>query len=461
MTRRAASGGVRAALLLAVGAACYANALGGDFVWDDRLTGPAAPLGVAALVTQRAGAYYRPVVMLSFALERGLWGAVPAGFHVANVLYHLGVAWLLGTLVEGLGVGAGAALASALVFAAHPVQSEAVTYVSGRTDVLAALFVLTALLAWRRAWRATDAWAIASAAGFALALLCKEAAVAIPLVLLVPGAHPAGHPPRPVLPLAAAAIWLVAWAASGEPGLRVPGLAHRLPAIGVAALTYGRLLLWPADLHLERFVPVPGWSLAAGLAVWVVLAALGLGLLRLGRRVPGGPVLLGLAVLAYAPGSGVVPAYPAIADRALFTPEHFLYLPLLGLAPLVVAGVASARPRGATVLLAVVLAAWVVVIVARNRDWRDEETLFRHTVAFDPPAARVWFNLGNLALAGGRLDEAERLYRAALAREPGDGAAHLNLGITLQRRGALAEAEEEYRRAVASDPHLAERLRRP
>jgi tetratricopeptide (TPR) repeat protein len=106
--------------------------------------------------------------------------------------------------------------------------------------------------------------------------------------------------------------------------------------------------------------------------------------------------------------------------------------------------------------LVTTLAVWGLLVVRRNRDWRDEETIFRHTLAYDPPAARVWFNLGNLSLAAGRLDEARRLYEAALAREPRDAAAHLNLGIALQRLGDRAGAVAEYRRAIGSDPRLGE-----
>ena len=453
----------RWAILLGVGGVLYAGALRNGFVWDDLLTAvPARPLG--EILTQRTGAYYRPLVMLSFAADRALWGAWPAGFHATNVLLHVAVAGLLAALAGTLGLGAGAGTAAALVFLAHPVQTEAVTYVSGRTDVLCALFALLGLLAWRRARRGLDAWAVAAGASFAAALLCKEAAVLLPLVLLLPGAHPAPSPPRPVLPLGVAAIWALGLAAPGAQALRLDDLPARLPAIAAGALTYARLLVWPSDLHLERFTAVAGQ--APGTAVGVVLACLTIvGLLVLAaRRAPAGPLFLALALLAYVPVSGVVPVYPAIADRALFTPEHFLYLPLLGLAPLLVGFVTQAAwPRGAWALPALLvglLVAWGAVVVDRNRDWRDEQTLFRHTVRYDPPTARVWFNLGNLALHAGDLEEAARHYREALAREPRDGAAHLNLAITLDRTRAFGpEAEGHYRQAIASDPTLREAYR--
>jgi hypothetical protein len=443
-------------------AACYGPSVGNDFVWDDRLTA-LAPLDLTTVLTQRTASYYRPVVMLSFAADRFLWGASPVGYHVTNVAYHLIVCWLLLGLCRALGLGSGIALAAALAFACHPVQSEAVLYISGRTDLLAGLFVLLALHAWRRARTPWDSFAFASGAALLAALLCKEAAVAVPLALLARGTHPARPAPPPVVPVASAALWLVVWVATAQQGLAVAGMFERLPAAGVVGLTYVRLLLWPSDLHLERFVAVGGWPPATVLLAWVVLATITAGLVLAARRVAGGPLWLALFFAAYAPVSGLVPVYGAVADRAVFAPEHFLYLPLLGLAPLVVAAIAACWPspfrRLAPAALGACLLAWGWVTLDRARDWRDEETLFRHTLRYEPPAARVWFNLGNLRLAAGDLAEAERLFRAAVTRAPRDAAVHLNLGIALQRRGRFAEAEEHYRAVIRLDPQQHEAYR--
>ena len=178
----------------------------------------------------------------------------------------------------------------------------------------------------------------------------------------------------------------------------------------------------------------------------------------------GGWLWLGIAAAAYVPVSGLIPVYPAIADHSLFMPEHFLYLPLLGLAPLVagtVAGVLQSYrfQNAGPLLLGIILVAWGSVVVDRNHDWRDEETIFRHTLLYNPPAARVWFNMGNLELATGNLEEASEFFLAALTREPGDPAVHLNLGITFQRLGRLADAEAEYRRVIALDPRRSEAYR--
>jgi protein O-mannosyl-transferase len=450
--------GAAVALLVA---ACYANTLANDFVWDDRLTAivPASP---ATIVFARTGPYYRPVTMLSFALDRLVWGARPAGFHLTNMVAHGGTAFLVGELATALGHGEGAALAAALVFAAHPVQTDAVSYVSGRTDLLCALFLVAALLVWRRARAVANGAALATGVLVLLALGAKETAIAAPLVLLLPGAHPDERPPRPLVPLGVAALWTVAWLATGPPNVGAAGLVGRLPAMLASALEYVRLVLWPRDLHLERFVAVQGWSAGAVAAMVAATAALATALVWTARRVPGGLLLFAFAAATYLPASGVVPVYPAIADRALFAAEHFLYVPLAGLVPLAVGIVAPhVSARAGAAIVGALLAVWMPRTIVRNREWRDEETLFRQTLRYDPPAARVWYDLGNLRLAAGDPVEAERLYRAAVARAPRDAAAHLNLGIALGRQGRSSEAAAEYEAAIEIDPRLVEAFRRP
>ena len=459
--RAPSAGWVRLAALIGVVGVLYANSLQNDFVWDDRLTA-LDPGSIGQILARPTGSYYRPVVMLTFKFDRFLWNASPVGYHLTNLAGHIAVAWLLGAYARTLGMSAGMSLSASLLFAAHPVQTEAVTYISGRTDILCALFVLLALLAWSRACKGSDRFAGASAAALCLALLSKESAVGVPLVLLAPGTNRTGRSPRPLLPLAVSAACFAA-RPHVDASASLAGLGHRLPAVGIAALTYLRLLIWPNDLHLERFTGVGGWSIGQGVAAWVVVIGLGLGLLYVARRVPGGLVLLALSAATYLPASGAVPVYGSIADRALFTPEHFLYLPLLGLAPLAAGGVTAFTPARLQPVLPIALAAllivWGNIVIARNRDWKSEESIFRHTLRYDPPAARVWFNLGNLELAAGNLDEARRLFLAALARDPRDVAIHFNLAIVHQRLGAYADAEGEYERTIELDPGLVEAYR--
>lgn len=453
----------RAAAIVALAAACWAGTLWNDLVWDDRLT------AATPSPWPQPGRWWRPVVMASFLADRALTGGVAWGMHLTNVAAHAAVGVLLDGWLRALGLASGTALAATAAFVAHPVQSEAVAYVSGRTDVLCAAFVLLALRVWRRVRRTWDAAAWATAGLVVAALGCKEAAVLVPLVLLVAGAPtpaPADGPrPVPVLPMLAAASWVALFAARGGPELHLDGLPARIPAAASMLLDYVRLLVWPADLHLERFVAVGGRSPVRAAALLAGAAAVAGTVIGAARRVHGGRVLLALAVATYLPVCGLVPVYPAIAGRAVFAAEHFLYLPLLGVAPLAAGAIASVWPprarRLAPAVVAALVAAWATASWLRVRDWRNEETLFRHTLRYDPPVARVWYDLGNLRLQAGDPAEAARLYEAALARAPRDAAVHLNLGIALQRLGRRDEALAHYAEALRLDPSLAAAFRPP
>jgi hypothetical protein len=445
----------RATLVVLWVALLYGGTLRNGFVWDDQLLALSPP-ALSTVLTQRTGAYYRPLVMLSFHADRALWGDRAAGHHLTNLAAHAATSVLVGELATAVGLAPGPALIAALAFAAHPAQTDAVSYVSGRTDILCALFMLIALLLWRRARRPFDGAAFASALTFAAALLCKEVAAPLAFVWGLPGAHPARDAPRPLLVLGVAATWAIGYVATGRVPAMASTLGERTPGIVMTAASYLQLLVWPVGLHVERFVAAGGWSAATLVATTLLLAAVGVLLAAAARRTVGGWLLLGVVLATYAPASGLIPIYPAIARHWLFAPEHFLYLPLVGLMPLLVGTAASSLPpaarRSAVGLAVIVLCTWAVLVVERNRAWRDEETLFRNAVAYDPPTSRVWFNLGNLELARGRLDEAARLYGQALARAPHDAAVHLNLGIVRQRQGRSAGAEHHYRLAIQIEP---------
>ena len=136
---------------------------------------------------------YRPLVTLSYALDKAVWGT-PGGFHITNVLWHLAVVALLVLLLRQLGTPpTGALLAAAAWLAWHPLTTEAVAWVAGRAELMAAFFVLAALVAFVR-----NRPALAGLA-FAAALLCKENAIMAPaLAALLAWRWPARRPEVPV-----------------------------------------------------------------------------------------------------------------------------------------------------------------------------------------------------------------------------------------------------------------------
>lgn len=324
--------------LAAILCAClcaYLPALDAGWIWDDDayvLENPAVRLegGIAdAWVPGRTPQWY-PMVFVSFWVQHALHGIEPFGYHLVNVLLHLASTAMLWRLLLALGLP-GATLAAAL-FALHPVQVESVAWVTERKNVLSMAFALASMLAWvrflrdPRPLRARAGWWGAALLMFALAMLSKTTAVAVPVAMAAiawwrpwedgqGSAVPASAPGRgawaavaPLVPFFALGISLglvTAWLEATHVGARGPeferGGLERLLHAAQAWWAYLALWAWPTDLSFVH-PPFDGsawkpWAaLAAGLAVAIaaVVAA--------GRGVRGAMV----AFLCYS--AGVFPA---------------------------------------------------------------------------------------------------------------------------------------------------------
>jgi len=239
----------------------YANSLNNPFVYDDYRLIVENPTiqdlrGVLPILVRDIT---RPLVSLSYAADTAIWGARPFGYHMTNVLLHavnvLLVYWI-GLLAasdwrrRGGGVFGLApeprvvALAASVLAAAHPVMTQAVGYVTGRSEVLYSLFFLASLLAARQWMRAGGWWWLASAALWVLSLASKETAAVLPLVLicydawLMDGDHAARR--RRVLRFYLPMARSLAHAVVGESSM------DRVPAEQAAELGLARAILeWP------------------------------------------------------------------------------------------------------------------------------------------------------------------------------------------------------------------------
>jgi hypothetical protein len=455
------------------------------------------------------GRGFRPATLSSYAIDHAVGGGRPAIPHATQVALHLAVVGFTYLVTRALGFALSGATAAALLVGLHPIQTEAVHYLSARSSVLSALGLLVAFwtyLRWRNQPTGRRAWHAASLGFLALAVLSKESAV-LGLIWFVAYER-----------LVAAATWVqtarrlglhaTAAVLSVAPAFlavnqTVSGSSISTDtATATGVLVLGRHLWeWIVLFGVEPVAPQPwvGWDRHGvwGAAVLLAMACVAGWAVR--RRLP--LVAWGIA----AGGSALLPvmALPFITNVALFQ-THRGYLAAVGLAVAVVALAAAAARRllaafrsdarrrlartAAWALGGVLVVALMVADARAGRAWRDEVGFWASAVerypseaayhqslgaarqragdasgaveAFtaaarlEPLLPRVDFNLGLGYTTLGRYAEAVEAYERAAERDPTDVKALANLGVLYERSGATDHAARAYRAALAVEPQL-------
>ncbi|MEO8224418.1 MAG: hypothetical protein ABI661_06400 [Gammaproteobacteria bacterium] len=433
-------------VLLAV-AIGYANALQASFQFDDW------DVIVRDPRVQGFGAWWqsmpgiRPLLKLSYALNHASGLGVP-GFHAVNVLVHAGngllVLYLSRRLAGQVGYAAPAAawlaLATALIFVLHPVQTEAVTYASGRSTALSTLFALASLATWVAGRTRADPRLLYGASPLLMILgLCtKEAVVVLPAVLLLWEAADISRPfgIREAL-RRSAAHWLLLLAAVAA-GLSLPAyraflaasLATRSVGENVTAQLHGIPYLLGQLVNLDRLnadpaLPVATTLDAGALLVLAMLLVMGGVAVSNLRRQPLPSFAVLWCLLWLAPTNSLLARLDLVNDRQL-------YAALLGPALLLAAAIQRLGVRNAgfaTVALAPVLMLAGLATHLRNDVYRDEVGFWRDVVAQSPHNARAFNNLGMALAAECDLARAEAAWRRALALDPGYVRTAVNLRL--------------------------------
>ncbi len=480
-------------LIALAGVACYANALHVPFVYDDA-TSIVDNAAIGSWSQGRSESSARRVAYLTFKLNYRLGGLDPFGYHVVNVLIHVLAGFAVYALARALLRLAARgraeperltpewpALAGALLFVVHPIQTQAVTYVVQRMASLAGLFYVAALAAyaWARQGDGRRRWlAYAGAVGCAaLATFTKENAFTLPfavaLLELSFGAGSFRRRSAAVAPFVALlpAIPLIALRAAGSvSGVRAAGVGEpvlsRLDYLATqtrVVVTYLRMLVLPVGQSIEHDPPVArGFGSPTVLGASVLLAALAVaGVALLGRRRPAGLRVAGFGILLFFLALSVESSVIPIVD-VMF--EHRLYLPIAG-AALAVAGIVHAAverraraARAVAVIVTAVAVALAVATVLRNEIWNDPVSLWRGAVRTSPNKVRVHLALGNALLEAGDLGGAVAAWQRAAEIQPTYSLAWNQLGNVARLQGDRALAEERYRRALAGVPRNPEAL---
>ena len=450
---------------------------------------------------------YRPLTSLSFRLDWILGPGSPFQFHLTNLLLHafathLFQIFLLSLLryillyilvIEKRDIcfsSCRTALTASLLFATHPIHSEAVAGIVGRAEILSAVFFLLTLLVQRR-----HGWSLRASLLAAAATLAKEQGVTVLgvcFVLELVGRQ-GGANKRSLLQILLTLVAILS--------LRAAALGGHLPVFSKAdnpashssslvtrSLTFlhlpaqnAWLLVCPTKLSFD-------WSMDAlplvtslidprnifSLIFYGIMTSLSLPLLTLlpisfqsfkpflhrGSQFPSPrPTQHGLSCgpsLALALSLIVLPFLPAtnlFFYVGFVLAERLLYLPSLGFSLLVALGLqklSQRKPRFAAVGFLLVLITGSLRTLVRNKDWSSEETLFSSGVNTNP--AKSLSNLGTVLHNQGKVELAEAAFREALLHRGNMADTHYNLGILLQGQGRHVEATKAYTAATRFVP---------
>jgi protein O-mannosyl-transferase len=405
--------------------------------------------------------YYRPLNRATYLFDYWAFGMNPMGFHAVNIFIHLLNVLLLYMMSRRVLQNDGAAFVAALLFAVHPVNTEAVNFVSARNTLLSLLFSLASFLAFMRAQARGARWPLLSALLFLFGLLSKETSfmviglIALYTVFPLPGA--VSEKPRVSLSslipyVVAVAVYsaMRIYSLHGMMGVGVPdeGLFIRLARNYHIIPQYLALLVFPRDLTVCHSLPQGGlFTTAWFFPVWVGLVAGIAMVFRSGNKA----ALFGLAWVAfnYFPIANIVP----IPSETMT--ERFLYLPAVGGFVLAGAGFnrlhAYVSARRVTLLAVAILSIVLgASTLGRNLDWKDEYLLFSSAVRNNPSSSPAHYNLGTVLRERGDLVAARREWEIALKLEPRNSDALIQMGTLEAIQGNLKKAEEYYTAALNS-----------
>ncbi|MBN1510897.1 MAG: tetratricopeptide repeat protein [Phycisphaerae bacterium] len=468
-------------VIVAGGVGAYAGSLGGPFIFDDIGSVPENPcirslwppeyLWKTPAEEAVAG---RPVVSLTLAINFAIHRLNVRGYHATNIAIHV----LSGLVLFGLirrtlrrpvfserlaGVSDWLAGITGLLWTVHPLQTESVTYIIQRTELLVGLFYLLTLYCALRGWASArrGRWFVAAVVACALGMGSKEVMASAPLMVLlydrtsISGSFGTAIRRHARLYVGLAATWLIlgvliltgARSQTVGLGLHIGPLEYLRTQAGVI-VWYLRLCFWPDPLVISYDWPVAKTWAECALPGSLILGLLAATAWGVWRNHPAG-VAGAWFFLVLAPSSSFIPIVTEVAA------ERRMYLPLAAVVVLAVVAVgwwvtARRKPAGAVAFAVAAGLAGTMLFgtIARNRDYRSDIAIWRDAVARHPKNAQALTNLGVALANADRSEEALATCREALRLAPGMFHAHHAMGHALATLGRTEEAITHFRKAI-------------
>lgn len=461
-------------LIVVLGFFVYFNSLKGEFVWDDEYLVRDNPRitsfsNFTKIFRENIGTpvgknvpFYRPLQVLTYMFDYKLWQLNVIGYHLTNILAHILVAISIYFLIYALFASNLASIIVALLFVAHPIHTQVVSYISGRADSLASLFMFLCFISYLKFLDKKKIFIfICMSLAYLFALLSKEFSLALLSILLI--YHIIFRKKIEfisfivLLSLGLAYIFV----RKSVMGSLISGsiassttLLERVPGFFAAIAGYLKLLILPFDLHMEygyKSFPWADFRVIAGIIV--ILASLVYAWIK--RKED---KLISFAVawffITLLPHSNL---YPLNAYMA----EHWMYLPSLGFF-MILANFLSGllqqrklRSFGLTVLIGL-LGFYSILTIKQNITWQEPVSFYKRILSYAPHSPRVHYNLANVYGNSERFPEAIASYKRALELDPNDEQSYNNLGNVYRAMNDIQKAIASYKKAVEINPEYAQ-----
>jgi len=462
--------------IIILGFVVYGNSFNNEFVYDDQdhvvKNSVIRSFKNIPLIFQhnliyfsgvKEGKFFRPTESITFMADYFLWGMEPFGYHMTNTVLHILVSILLfyvmcivtkNYLLSGI-VG--------ILYLVHPIHTEAVTYISGRADSLASIFLLLMIFFQYKYWQAVRKYKrifcyLLILCSFLLGLLSKESAMIFPFLLMLfeycfrSDKNYAKFTFKTILFYVPIFALMGTWYLAKNKIVPTEVMVENVPPLSafVAALPrlvfdYVKLSLFPVNLHMEYKLPFPSFPLQSFYSKPIIFIFIFLGVfIYLWKRGKSNSsmriMFFGLAwfLLALFPYMNI-----AFVMNAIFS-EHWLYIPEMGLILFFVCFIfyhtrnAERLRKYAISFCIVITLLYSFLTVRQNRVWRDPITFFTHTVKYSPHSEKAYNQLALEYIKRGDLIKAEELLEEAVGIEPRYTTAVENLQMLkmdIKRRG--------------------------
>jgi len=448
-------------ILAVISFAVYANSLSNDFVFDDE----SVVLGDPTITSlsnipkyftgeqgfhKVIGRYYRPVVSASYAVDCAIWGLKPFGFHLTNVLIHVINCLLLYTLLTLMFEKSqskfkdSAILIGAVIFALHPIHTEAVAWVSGRTDSLSCTFFFAAFISYLKYSKDNRSfYFILLLIFYLLSLLAKEMAVTLPVLIIlydiiagrlsISEALKQKFKVYSALVILSGLYFVLRWAVLKDTPQRETYFYFYGKDTATVFFTmlqtipiYFKLSVIPYGMvyHYSGYLPfISSITEFGAIFSLCFIALMCFSAYYLYKKLPAASYAILFFFIALLPVLNIVPTMNFMADRFLYIPSAFLSF----IAVAVILKFYTSKNSNIILFASVLfLIGYAYMTYSRNADWKNNDVLFLS--AQGKPGTVLYVNIGNIYANKGQFDVAEQYYRKALDLRVESVLANNNLG---------------------------------